>query len=329
MILPYTLKLFVFCSGLFFLVHGALGIAMRPAAPAAIRVAENMSPRLGARFLFILRVFPVCFALISVLGLCVPSFLLFEPQEYAERVSLFCTGAALLGLAIWVISMFRSSYAVIRSVLYARHARAAGQTTCIPGQTSPVSVLPAGPPIFALAGIVSPRVVFSREVQLALSAQELDAALRHEGAHRISRDNLKRLFLLLAPEVMPFSRCFAALEHGWARLSEWAADDDATGGDPQVALSLAGALIRVARLGAAPRLPLAALLVDESNLSARVNRLLRMEPSSIPPTTLQESHFGRQVLGGATLLIAGGCVAATFWPSALYAVHQLLERMIR
>src|SRR5262249_51771302 len=99
-------------------------------------------------------------------------------------------------------------------------------------------------PLLVLSGVFRPRMVISRGVMTELSEEQLDVAVRHEVAHRDSRDNLKRLFLVLSPEFFPFTSRFAALEKTWARFSEWAADDEAVLGDSQRALSLAAALLR-------------------------------------------------------------------------------------
>ena len=99
-----------------------------------------------------------------------------------------------------------------------------------------------------------PQLLISKSVLNGLTAEQTEAALRHEQAHRTSRDNIKRFLILLSPDVLPFLRTFASLEHSWAKFTEWAADDQATAGDSHRALSLASALVRVARLGSKPQL---------------------------------------------------------------------------
>jgi hypothetical protein len=329
MILPYALKFLAACAAVFFLVHGVLGFATWGAASTAIRFAEKMPARQGARFLLSLRLFPASLSLLLVVGLCVPGYLLFEPRVSAERMNLLCSAAALCGLAIWGISIARSIYALKRSGDFARSAELAGRATAIPGDSSPTAVPSGGAPIFGLCGILRPRVIFSRDVQTALSPEEFAVALRHEKAHRISGDNLKRLLILLAPEALPVSRCFARLEHAWMRLSEWSADDDATCGDAQAPLVLAQALIRVARLGVAPRSRLFVSLVGDTDLEERVNRLLLMELGTAVQSSLRESfRWVRACAFGASLLLALLPIALKLGPSILYTMHIVLERMI-
>src|SRR4029077_12109018 len=94
--------------------------------------------------------------------------------------------------------------------------------------------------------------------------------------HRISRDNLKRLLLMLAPGLIPFVNPWQRLERSWARFTEWAADDMAVVGHPGRSLALASALVRVARAGPYPYPPplVASLVGSGADLAARVNRLL-------------------------------------------------------
>ncbi len=329
MILPYALKLLACSAAAFFLVHGFLGFATSGAAPMAIRFAEKMPARQGARFLLFLRLLPVSLSLLIVAGLCAPSYLLFEPRVSDERMNLLCSAAALCGLGIWAVSISRSIYALIRSAQFARSAELAGRATALAGDSSLTAVLCDGAPIFGLSGIFRPRVIFSRDVQMALSPEEFEVALRHEKAHRISGDNLKRLLILLAPEALPVSRCFARLEHAWMKLSEWSADDDATRGDTQAPLLLAQALIRVARMGVAPRSRVSVSLVGDSNLEERVNRLLLMEPDNAAQFSLHKSFRWIRACGSAALLVLALLpIALKLWPTIFYTMHVVLERMI-
>ncbi len=75
---------------------------------------------------------------------------------------------------------------------------------------------------------------------------------------------------------LPFLRGSAGVERAWLRFTEWAADDWAVSQDSACSLSLAEALVRVARLGAAAQAsPLMSHFVAASvDISVRVERLL-------------------------------------------------------
>jgi hypothetical protein len=116
------------------------------------------------------------------------------------------------------------------------------------------------------------------------------------------------------------------LEQTWAKLSEWAADDEAVDGDAHRALSLATALLRVARLGAGPRLSLlhTSLVADDHDLSSRVERLLRIEPLPRRPLSSKPSFTV-----GVSLATAVCLFAVLAWPASLSPVHRLLEMFLR
>jgi beta-lactamase regulating signal transducer with metallopeptidase domain len=187
-----------------------------------------------------------------------------------------------------------------------------------------VDILDSEAPVIFLAGIFRPRLVMSNGVMRILSPQQLESVLRHEEAHSLSRDNFKRLLLLLSPGILPFLRSFALIDKAWAQFSEWAADDDATGSDPIQALSLAESLVRVARMGAGPRpLPLfTSFIPPDHDLSARVNRLLA------PPLVRGNSwRRVRAILGCAACALVALITTLLVQPSALQSVHELLERL--
>jgi beta-lactamase regulating signal transducer with metallopeptidase domain len=189
-----------------------------------------------------------------------------------------------------------------------------------------VLVVESSAPVLGLAGIIHPRLVISRGLMNTLTKNQLAAALRHERAHGISRDNLKRLLILLAPDVFPFMRGFTTLERGWAKFTEWSADDRAVAGNSRRSLSLAAALVRVARMSPAPQssVLVASLVADGKDLSARVDRLLGL--MAVSPKGGRHLNY-LAVVGSVMLAIA--VMAAAVEPETLHSVHQLLERLVR
>jgi len=156
----------------------------------------------------------------------------------------------------------------------------------------------------------------------ALSEAQLDVALRHERVHRGAFDNCKRLLVLLAPDVLPFFRGgFATLERGWARYTEWAADDEAVAGDPHRSVSLASALVRVARMGAVTQAPLLVTSLLAEDLTTRVERLLRTEAREARP-----DRWTPVVAAGVAAAVAIAVVL--FHAGALSSIHELLEHLV-
>jgi Zn-dependent protease with chaperone function len=326
MIAAYLLRLLLLSLASFFLVYLALGLVSLAAAPAAIRLAKRTTPLTATRLLLAVRLFPLALSLLLVLGLCLPSYLLLEPEASAERIGLGCLAAALAGATAWALSIARALRATADSVGCLRRCCGLGAELRLAGESRPVCVIEGEAPVLALAGVLRPRIVLSRAVLRSLSPEQLETALSHERAHSISRDNLKRWLLLVAPDPIPFFRGLAALDRHWAKYTEWAADDRAVAGDTRRSLSLASALVRMARLGAPARLaPLMASLVSvDDDLSARVDRLLRPGPRRDTPRRRLRFAFGAAVLAALSLLLA-----VMLQPATLFSVHRLLEHLIR
>jgi beta-lactamase regulating signal transducer with metallopeptidase domain len=201
----------------------------------------------------------------------------------------------------------------------------AGQEARLPGESLPVVLVEHEAPLLAMSGLLRPRLLISRSVLQNLSAEELDAALAHEHAHRTSRDNLKRLLIQLAPDIFPFLHALRTLERTWSQFAEWAADDQATKGDSGRAVSLAAALVQVARMGRGARLPFlsTSLLASDRDLCARVDRLLETRPVIPAPSTQPQP-----ALGTAGVLLVGCTAALLATPATLAMVHELLELLL-
>jgi Zn-dependent protease with chaperone function len=326
MILPYLLRLVCLCFASFFVLNAVASLLVRISSNSAIRFAQSRASSTAARLLLALRLLPFALAVLFVVGLCVPSYLWLEPAVTAERVGTLCVVLGLLGAAIWFTSIARTVRSLVASLRHNRLCRLAGQETRPPGNSAPIVLVEDEAPLLALSGLLRPRLLISRGVLRVLSAEELDAALRHEHAHRTSRDNAKRLLLLLAPDIFPFVRTLRTLEHSWSKFAEWAADDQAAGGDSRRALLLAAALVHIARMGSAPPLPLlsTSLLAGDHDLAARVDRLLR--PIPLARVYSKPVHHRLRTAG---FLLAGCLTALLLTPSALSSVHELLELLLR
>ena len=115
-----------------------------------------------------------------------------------------------------------------------------------------------------------------------------------------------------------------ALERAWNTFAEFAADEEAVGGDVCRSLALASALVRVARFGSMPGPATMAtpFLAEVSELTARVDRLLtgtrRCEAAR---------HMSWRTVAAVGMLT--GCTAGViFQPVTLRLVHSLMERLI-
>jgi Zn-dependent protease with chaperone function len=296
--LSYFWRLLCLSSAVFFLANLAAGAAAALTAPLLIRLSGRLAPARAARLLLAFRLAPPVVASTLVLALCIPSYVWLEPRGSVERVSAACLFIAALGLTTLIAAAARASHAVATSN----------------------RVLRRRPPSLALAGILRPRLIVSPAVRQLLTPDQLEAALAHERAHWDSRDNLKRLLLLLAPGILPFCSGFTALERAWHCFTEWAADDCAAAGSPARSLSLAAALVQVARLQAhAPATPLVTSLLGEAqDLSARIGRLLH-------PARVSE---GRPSHPAISIALACAFLAIVLQPSTLAAAHSILERLI-
>jgi Zn-dependent protease with chaperone function len=326
MILPYVARLVCLCLAAFFLVHTASGLLVSALTPWAVRFSRRMPAVRGARLLLALRLFPAVFGLFVVAGLCTPSYLYLEPKGAPEEMGIACLCAAFMGLAVWGWSAARAARALLRSLRHLREVRGCSREMRLPGERKAAWVIEGTAPCVMLAGVFRPRMVISRGVVAALSAEQLSAVIRHERAHGLSRDNLKRLLVLLAPGIVPFLSGFGNLERAWAKTSEWAADDRAAAGNTRRSLSLAAALVRVARLGSVAPAPVLAtsLMADGADLSERVDRLLRPTHRTPP-----RGHREPILTASAGMLVAGALIAVMAHPVTLHSAHECLEFLIQ
>ncbi|MFN7975223.1 MAG: M56 family metallopeptidase [Acidobacteriota bacterium] len=291
-------------------------LAASTVASVLVAILWPRARRGGAR-LDLLRALPSAAGAAVALGLVLPSYLAFEPAGLAEPIGLPLAVAATAAALLVVASAARAAR-VARATHATVRAWMDGSAPCdIPGGLPiPASTIAHTFPLVAVAGLVRPRLLIARQVVETLSAAELRAVAEHEMAHLESRDNLRTLLRYAYPDVLSWlpegKRMMADVDQ------ETEIRADARAAEGGMAVDLAAALIKVARLAPPGRLavPLAALH-DGGSISERVERLLSDRPGAPP----------RRSVGVAVLLAV--IPLALFAAPILFAVHQAAELAVR
>ena len=324
MMLPYLLRLACLCFASFFAAQILIGTLLFGLAHWSATISKSFRAGVAARILLFARIAPLCAGVFVVLALCVPSYVWLEPIATNERVGLLFCAAGALGAWLSVQALSRACSAATRSIRFARACSTAGEVMTLSVPAATATVVSEQNVTLAMAGLFRPQLLVSRKVLDDLSTEQLDVALRHELAHRRSMDNFKQLLVMLSPEFAPFQRAFRRLEAEWRRVSEWAADDAASAGDPSKAVALAEALLRVARIAATEQLsPLCSTFVPgRADLAERVERLLNPQPP-----ILSGPLPWKRIAAPFSVVFTLALILIVSRPATLHFVHELLERM--
>jgi Zn-dependent protease with chaperone function len=266
------------------IVAGAAGTAMLAVSSVAIAAlwrgvgshATSTEPaRLRALRLALWRLFPAVAALAAGLTTLV-AFLRHEPVNTSETLGLLLPAACVGGLISIAAGMVRASRALLDT------GRVVKRWTTEPtATTNSIPVLAVDGesfPIVTVVGIWKPRLFVARQVVARCDPEEIDAMIAHEMAHVAAGDNVTRLLFRAAPAAPFMPGTFEEIEREWVRAAEEAADEAATR-DPQLALALASALTKVARLATGPPpLAHASAVLTDAAVEHRVRRLLGLGP---------------------------------------------------
>ena len=292
---------------------------------ATTAVIALLSPRLTARagaaspgFWLALRLAPAALSLAFVAAVFLPSYWRYEPREFVEGFDLTLTTLAALALVVVAAATSRGASAWRRAERRTAAWMRAGRPLALPGTPMPAFVIDAEAPVMALVGVLRPRLLITQPVLDALTGEELGAAAAHELGHWRAFDNLKRLAMCAAPDLLFATAAARALERRWAAASEHAADRGA-GDTGQARCALASALVKVARL-TPPVTSLAepiSALIDGGDITARVHHLL----DDAPPAAV--CRPGRWL----ALAIPAAVLAAGYAP-LLRLVHGATEILV-
>jgi Zn-dependent protease with chaperone function len=270
----------------------------------------------AADLLFALRVLPLALSSVVTVVFTLPSFLLLEPRSTNESIGTAPLALAFCCLVLLGAGIIRASIAQLRASRALRKWLD-GSTILESADAVPIFRTGNGAPTLTVAGVCAPKVLVSEAAVAMLNPPELRTALRHEIAHVLRYDNLKKLLFRFS--AFP---AMADLEHAWSEETEMAADDAAVSNFHD-ALDLAAALIKVSRLG--PIEPVGelttALLHSSTALSARVQRLVAWDKARKP----QPDQRWQYVVPAAVTVFA---VIANY-SLVLTRMHAVTEWLVR
>ena len=260
-------------------------------------------------------------ALSAALSLMVvlPSFLRHEPRNRVESVGVLLAAGAIAGIAILVAAALRGVVALARTRAGLRRWLVSASPMPLHGWAGRAWLVESEATAACTAGLIQPELFLSRRVVETCTPGELAGIVAHERAHAAARHNLKRLLLLCTPDLVRLTPAARAIEHSWAARAEEEADGAAGGSDRAVRLDIAGAIVRLARLRAAPRLPVATMFDAGGPIERRIRLLLRH--GTAPASNRSPSWMG-------LALAIAGLAAATSVPAVSVRVHHVVEAVV-
>lgn len=296
---------------------------------------RKYSARTRAEILFVMRIGPPVLAIIAIVVFMIPSYLAYEPHATDESVSwklglLAAISAIGVGLAIW---RGLRSWLATRSLL--KDWLTTSTRVELEAVTVPTFILQHSFPIIAVVGALRPRLFIASHVFESLSQEELVAALAHEYGHLAAGDNFKRSVMRVSRAALLIIPCGRSLDRAWSEASESAADEYAAQKSSLVALNLASALVRIARMipkGHHQILPasVSGFLANSDELpgvKGRVRRLVELANAD-PQLLASNASLVRFVPWLVLTLMVVIAVTIESRPQVLAGVHHLVEQVV-
>jgi len=314
------------------LATGALAAMLTSSLWRVFRArAEDWPAESRARLIFALRVFPAVIAVICAGALLLPAYIAHEPRRAVEPVSLKLGVLAVISAAGLLLALWRGVAAWVATRRLVKDWLRVAEPVEFDQIRIPAYRLRHQFPVIAIVGAIRPKLFVADHLFLSLTREEMAAAIAHESGHLVARDNLKRAALRACRDSLTIFPCGVSLDRAWASASESAADEHAANGGGTVALDLASALVKIARLvpkGVKPTMPASALLIgDADGIAQRVRRLARL-------ATLDNVSSGGSVFASkawpracfAAMLISAILLMNS--PSTLLAIHHAIEFVV-
>jgi len=298
------------------------------------RATDGWTAAARARLLFSLRTLPALLAVLFVALLLVPAYIEHEPRHAAESVSLKLGLLAFLSAAGLVVSLVRGVATHRATAKLTSDWLKSGTPIQIGGINIDAYQIHHPFPLIGIVGFLRPRLFIASQVLEILTPEEISAAIAHENGHLRARDNLKRGLMQACRDVLLIIPSGRLLDKSWSEASEEAADENAARQGNVVALDLASALVKIARiipLGARPTMPAGVFLLGDEEetkgIKSRVGRLIALAATERGSGSPHDALTSLFTWGPASMLLVVFIIAATN-PHLLAKVHFLIEHAV-
>lgn len=310
----------------------ALDVLLLALTPWLLERLNRSAPGRRTDAIVLIRSAPVLTAAVVAALVFLPAWWAHEPENTGETASALLLALALLSALPLLQGLFRGARMFVKTRDQLLTWRGRGRNP--PRVEAPFEVLEVtggGDLALCVGGYLRPIIYASADVIRSLDPQEFSAALAHEVSHATRRDPLRLLWLGSCPD---FLRWFG-LDRPWrlafSRACEFAADAGASRGNPEVALDLASALLKVARLRTFRPLSAEALadVAVSPAFSSRVDLEARVEALANPgPEPTPAGFHPRPWMFAAALLLlcAAGALASEHVHTLTEEVGRLLTR---
>jgi beta-lactamase regulating signal transducer with metallopeptidase domain len=271
--------------------------------------------RCSADVLLGVRLMPAAVSSFFVAAMFLPVHWRLEPVNSSERFGAVIGVLALVGLGLLVRSLLRAFRILRTDMQLEAMTRRLATPRGIAFEVTGLSGV-------SLAGILRPKILIGSRAFATLTPAELDVAIAHEVAHQRALDNLKRFLICCAPDVFGWLPAARRLEQRWEAETECQADARAVRGDDGRAVTLASALVKVARLargGAIDPSPAWSAFHVPTLLETRVRRLV--DGYGPAPRALA-------TLWGTVAAAAVALPAATWFLDLSHTLHLVTEAMV-
>ena len=331
----YTFLCITLVLALLLTINATATMASAGAGRLSKRLLRKCSARTRAEILFVMRIGPPVIAVVAIAAFMIPSYLTYEPHTTEEFVSWKLGGLATLSAIGVALAFSRGvrSWLATRSLL--REWRASSTPIRLDSIKVPTFILQHNFPIIAVVGALRPRLFIATQVFDSLTEEELAAAIAHEYGHLAAHDNFKRSVMRISRAALLLIPCGRSLDRAWSEASESAADEHAAQRSSLVALNLASALVRIAKMipkGQQQILPVSvsAFLAgndDTPRVRVRVRRLVELAATD-PRQLASSAPLVRFLPWAALTAVVVASIMIESRPQVLAAVHEIVEHVV-